>query len=96
MTPTSSKSRGALGDSGRQRQTFPVTNRQESTLMTTTETTLPRLGMSIAEFCNRAGFSERHFFRLDARGEAPKTVRVGRRRLILEETAQAWLRALEA
>lgn len=55
-----------------------------------------QLGMSIAEFCQRVGVSERQFFRLDARGEAPKTVRVGKRRLILEETAQAWLRAREA
>jgi predicted DNA-binding transcriptional regulator AlpA len=54
------------------------------------------LGMSIAEFCARAGFSDRQFFRLDARGEAPKTVRIGRRRLILEETARAWLKEREA
>ncbi len=52
--------------------------------------------LTIPEFCQRAGFSVRHFHRLTAIGEAPKTVRIGRRRLILEETARAWLRAREA
>ncbi|KAA0688478.1 MULTISPECIES: helix-turn-helix transcriptional regulator [Azospirillum] len=63
-----------------------------SPIMTPTD----RRGISIREFCQRYGISERTFFRLDDRGEAPKTIRIGRRRLILEETAQAWLRAREA
>ena len=55
-----------------------------------------RRGISIREFCQRYNISERTFFRLDDRGEAPKTIRIGRRRLILEDTAQAWLRARES
>jgi excisionase family DNA binding protein len=52
--------------------------------------------MSLPEFCKRARISVRHFYALATRGEAPATVRLGRRRLVRKETGDAWLLAREA
>lgn len=45
---------------------------------------------SIGEFCRRHGISESFFFKLQARGEAPRTIALGARRLITKEAARAW------
>ena len=53
------------------------------------------LALSVREFCNAVGISPRTFWNLVKKGEAPPMVRIGRRRLIRMETAEAWLKALE-
>lgn len=55
-----------------------------------------RQTFSIAEFCKWAGITTRMFWRLDRRGEAPPTIRIGRRRFVHRETATTWLRARES
>lgn len=51
--------------------------------------------LSVPEFCDRAGIAPRTFYDLMARGEGPATVKIGRRRGVLEATADAWLKARE-
>jgi predicted DNA-binding transcriptional regulator AlpA len=50
---------------------------------------------SIAEFCARHSISRCTFYNLDRDGKAPKTFRVGSRRLISKEAAAAWRAKLE-
>jgi predicted DNA-binding transcriptional regulator AlpA len=50
---------------------------------------------SIPEFCEAHGISRATFYNLKARGKAPKTMIVGRRRLVSAEAAVAWRRAME-
>jgi len=50
---------------------------------------------SIRQFCKDAGFSVRKFYDLEAKGEAPPTVRIGKRRLVKRDTGAAWLKARE-
>jgi hypothetical protein len=45
---------------------------------------------SIRQFCDRHNISESFFFKLQARGEGPATIAVGKRRLITREAARAW------
>ena len=59
-------------------------------------TTSGDLAMSIAAFCRSAGISKRTFYALMKRGEAPPTVRIGRRRLVRPATAAVWLQSREA
>jgi hypothetical protein len=51
--------------------------------------------MSIPNFCASHGISERMYFAMKRRGEAPVEMVVGRRRLISNEAAQQWRRARE-
>lgn len=51
--------------------------------------------LSILEFCRMANISRATFYNLDAAGQSPKTVRIGARRVVLQDTATAWLRARE-
>jgi predicted DNA-binding transcriptional regulator AlpA len=46
--------------------------------------------MSIREFCNRHSFSLSFFYLLEERGQAPRTMQVGGRRLISVEEAARW------
>jgi len=50
---------------------------------------------SIEGFCRRHSISPSFFFKLKARGEAPDTIAVGKRRLITREAARRWRRARE-
>jgi excisionase family DNA binding protein len=54
------------------------------------------LVFSIAEFCRSIGISRRSLYGLLDRGEGPPTIRIGRRRVIRREAADAWLRSREA
>lgn len=54
------------------------------------------LAISITDFARSVGISRRSFYTLLERGEGPPTIRIGRRRLIRREAAEAWLRAREA
>ena len=51
--------------------------------------------VSIAAFCKAHGISRAHFYNLRKVGKAPKTLVVGRRRLVADEAAVAWRRAME-
>lgn len=50
----------------------------------------PPLAMSIPDFCTRHGISLSFFYLLSERGEAPRTMKVGGRRLISVEEAARW------
>lgn len=50
---------------------------------------------SIADFCKDHAISRAHFYNLEKRGLAPKTLRVGRRRLVSDEAALEWRRMME-
>lgn len=54
-----------------------------------------RLSYSIEEFCAATRISRRTFYSLMEKGNGPKTITVGRRRLVSVEAAQAWLRNRE-
>ena len=51
---------------------------------------------SVAEFCKAHGISCAHFYNLKKRGLAPKTLVLGRRRLVSQEAAAEWRRRMEA
>ena len=46
--------------------------------------------LSIPEFCSLHGFSVAYFYILKQRGQAPATMRLGRRVVISREAAAAW------
>jgi predicted DNA-binding transcriptional regulator AlpA len=50
----------------------------------------PAMAMSLREFCNRHGFSLSFFYLLEERGQAPRTMQVGGRRLVSIEEAARW------
>jgi len=45
---------------------------------------------SIRQFCERHGISQSFFFKLQAQGRAPRTLKIGARRLISREDARTW------
>lgn len=49
-----------------------------------------RLAMSIPEFCEAHGFSTALFFKLQRKGLAPRTMKLGVRTLISFESAAEW------
>lgn len=51
---------------------------------------------SVSEFCRAYGIGRNKFYEELKAGRGPKTFRVGRRRLISRESADAWIRKLEA
>jgi hypothetical protein len=57
---------------------------------------MEREAFTIDEFCNSHGFSRAHYFNLQHRGEGPRTMQVGARRLISREAAAQWRREREA
>lgn len=46
--------------------------------------------VSIKEFCRQHGISKNLFYKLEKEGHAPKTINLGKRRLITEEAAAEW------
>lgn len=54
------------------------------------------LAVSLIDFARSIGISRRTLYSLLARGEGPPTIRIGRRRLIRKEAAEAWLLTQEA
>jgi hypothetical protein len=55
----------------------------------------PPLAFSIREFCQAHRISEAMYFKMQAAGSAPRTMTVGRRKLISIEAAAEWRRARE-
>ncbi|HYE35669.1 hypothetical protein [Methylocaldum sp.] len=51
---------------------------------------------TIPEFCKSHRICLASFYNLEKRGQAPRTFRVGRRRLVSVEAAAEWRRAMEA
>jgi predicted DNA-binding transcriptional regulator AlpA len=51
---------------------------------------LPKLALTISEFCETHGISEAFYYRLQREGHGPRTMRVGGRRLISLEEAARW------
>jgi hypothetical protein len=51
---------------------------------------------SIAEWCRHRNVSISFFYKLDAMGKAPATLRLGRRRTITFESDRAWAAANES
>jgi|SRR5271166_6183716 len=50
---------------------------------------------TIPEFCQRHGISASHFFELAKQGLGPRTMSVGRRRLVSKEASAEWRRERE-
>ena len=50
---------------------------------------------TVKEFCAHIKIGRRTFYDLQARGEAPRLIRIGRRTLIARDTAREWLRERE-
>jgi hypothetical protein len=50
---------------------------------------------SIDEFAKANGFCRATFYNLKKHGKAPKTFLVGRRRLVSDQAAAEWQRAME-
>jgi excisionase family DNA binding protein len=55
----------------------------------------PKLVCTLAEAAEMAGISQRTLNRLSEIGTGPKVTHIGRRRLILRSTLQAWLQERE-
>lgn len=57
---------------------------------------LPRLALSILEFCDAHGISEGFYYKLKKQRKGPRELRLGTRTLITFESAAEWRRAREA
>ena len=57
---------------------------------------MDRQAFTIKEFCQSHGFSRAHYFNLQKDGLGPRTMQVGKRRLISVEAAADWHRECEA
>jgi predicted DNA-binding transcriptional regulator AlpA len=55
-----------------------------------------RAAYSIMEFCHAYGLGRSTFYRMQAAGLAPRTLAIGRRRIVTKEAATDWCHRLEA
>jgi predicted DNA-binding transcriptional regulator AlpA len=53
------------------------------------------LAFTVPEFCEAHGISRALYYILAREGRAPASMKVGRRRLIARESAEAWRRQME-
>jgi hypothetical protein len=60
-----------------------------------TEAGMNAEAVSISTFCRENAISPATFYNLRKRGKAPRTLLVGRRRLVSREAAAEWRRAME-
>ena len=60
------------------------------------QTAVEPKAISIGAFCAAHAISRSGFYNLLAAGTAPKTIRIGRRRLVTVEAAEEWLQQMEA
>ena len=51
--------------------------------------------MSVEEFCERHGITKPTYYKMRAIGREPRTIQIGRRRLITVEAAADWRREAE-
>src|SRR4051794_40045351 len=57
---------------------------------------VPRLALSILQFCEAHSISEDFYYKLKRQNQGPDEMKVGARRLISIESAAAWRKAREA
>jgi predicted DNA-binding transcriptional regulator AlpA len=55
----------------------------------------PGGAFGIATFCKRNDISRALFYKLDKQGKAPRTFKVGRRRLMTPAAEREWLASME-
>lgn len=55
----------------------------------------PMDAYSVQEFCDAHGISQGFYYVLKRRGEAPREMQVGRRRMVSKEAGADWRRARE-
>ena len=55
----------------------------------------PKPVSSVEEFCRDHGFSKTLFYQLEKDGKAPRSMKIGRRRLITSEASAEWRKAME-
>jgi predicted DNA-binding transcriptional regulator AlpA len=53
------------------------------------------LAFTVPQFCRLHSLSRATYYNLAREGRAPASMKVGRRRLIARESAEAWRRAME-
>lgn len=63
--------------------------------MSTNDRPLEAGAYTVREFCLAHHIGETTYYRLKERGEGPKEMKVGKRRYISREAAEAWRRARE-
>lgn len=51
---------------------------------------------NVNETCRRAGISRTTFYKLLQQGEGPVSVQIGRRRVVLKEDFESWMRELRS
>jgi transcriptional regulator with XRE-family HTH domain len=56
----------------------------------------PKLGLSIAEFCEAVGISQAYYFELKRGSRAPREMALGTRRIISIDEARRWCAELTA
>lgn len=52
--------------------------------------------LTVDEFCTAHAMTRGLFYKLRSQGQAPETIKIGRKTLITEEAAATWLRSLSA
>ena len=57
---------------------------------------VPKLGYSVAEFCKAMGISKKLYYELVKAGKGPRSMRLGRRRVISERAMTDWQRERES
>jgi predicted DNA-binding transcriptional regulator AlpA len=60
------------------------------------ENQTPLGAISIEQFCEKYGISDGHFYNLRKKGKAPKTIKIGHRRIITNSAALEWERQMIA
>jgi predicted DNA-binding transcriptional regulator AlpA len=56
---------------------------------------IPIRGTSIRVFCKQHGFSKPHFYNLRKQGLAPKTLHIGAKQIVTDESRREWLARME-
>ncbi len=51
--------------------------------------------LDVSSFCEKFGISQSFFYKLKRQGKAPRTLKVGSRRIITAEAADEWQRDME-
>ena len=57
---------------------------------------MTRRVLTVDEFCTAHAITRGFFYKLRAQGQGPDTIKLGRKTLVTEEAASAWLKATAA
>ena len=55
-----------------------------------------RAAMTVEEFCEEHRIGRTTYYRLEKEGTAPRSIKIGRRRIITSEAAAEWRSTMEA